>query len=105
MSDEKKLKDDEKKGGEFRIPPRTWIIWSAIISSILLLLLFKDRYETSSPVLNQFEFTQKVSSNLIVKAYVSCDVQNPLQSLFQISGKYYKTDAEGNKVAGTDGKP
>ncbi len=105
MSDEKKLKDDDKKGGEFRIPPRTWIIWSAIISSILLLLLFRDRYETSSPGLNQYEFTQKVNSNLIAKASVICDVQNPLQAIFPISGKYYPTDAEGNKKIGADGKP
>jgi len=105
MSDEKKLKDDEKKGGEFRIPPRTWIIWSAIISSILLILLFRDRVETASPVLNQYEFTQKVNSNLIARAYVNCDVQNPLQSLFRVSGKYYKTSAEGDKVDGADGKP
>jgi cell division protease FtsH len=97
MSDEKKLKDDEKKGGEFRIPPRTWIIWSAIISSILLLLLFKDRYETSSPALTQYQFTQLVNSNLIAKAYVSCDVQNPLQSLFQVSGKYYGPDKDGKQ--------
>ncbi|MBI3852356.1 MAG: ATP-dependent zinc metalloprotease FtsH [Verrucomicrobia bacterium] len=96
MADEKNLKDDEKKGGEFRIPPRTWIIWSAIISSILLILLFKDRYDTAGQVLTQYQFTQLVNSNLITKAYVSCDVQNPLQSLFQISGKY--------DVTGTDGK-
>src|SRR6185503_14085271 len=106
MADEKNLKDDEKKGGEFRIPPRTWIIWSAIISSVLLLLMFnKDKLESPSQVLTQYEFTQLVHSNLIAKAYISYDVQNPFLILNQVSGKYYKADKDGNKIVGSDGKP
>src|SRR5436189_241084 len=32
----------EKKSGEFRVPPRTWILWIVIIGAIPLLFLFKD---------------------------------------------------------------
>src|SRR5690349_2505195 len=99
MSEDKKINDDEKKSGEFRIPPRTWIVWSAIISGVLLLLLFnKERMmESSRQVLSQYEFTQLLNSNLIAKASVSYDVQNPFSNLYQITGKYYKADKEGRQ--------
>ena len=46
MSDDNKHSDEEKnpkKGGEFRVPPRTWLVWIAIFGGIILLMLFKDR--------------------------------------------------------------
>ena len=46
MSDENKHSEDEKnskKGGEFRVPPRTWVVWIAIFGGIILLMLLKER--------------------------------------------------------------
>ena len=34
------IKEPKKGGGEFRVPPRTWILWIAIIGAIPLLFLF-----------------------------------------------------------------
>ena len=36
MADEKYNDDDKpsKKGGEFRVPPRTWIVWIAIFDPL-----------------------------------------------------------------------
>ena len=36
MSDDNKYNDEEKnpKKGEFRVPPRTWIVWIAIFGGI-----------------------------------------------------------------------
>ena len=43
MSDENRNDDrNGKKGGEFKVPPRTYILWIAILGAIPLLLLFKD---------------------------------------------------------------
>ena len=43
MSEENKNRDDDrgKRGGDFRVPPRTWIIWIAILGSIPLLMIFR----------------------------------------------------------------
>ncbi len=93
MSDENKYNDEDKnpkKGGEFRVPPRTWIVWIAIFGGIILLMLFRDRMETTGDVLTQYQFFQKVESNQIVKATINYSPQSPL--LTDISGKYYKEE-------------
>src|SRR5437764_9426211 len=80
MSDENKYHDDEKtpkKGGEFRVPPRTWIVWIAIFGGIILLMLFRERMESQGEPLSQYQFFQKVDSNQIVKAVINYSPQSP----------------------------
>ncbi|MBI5386456.1 MAG: ATP-dependent zinc metalloprotease FtsH [Verrucomicrobia bacterium] len=91
----------EKRSAEFRVPPRAWILWIAILGSIPLLMLFKNQATTGPEVLEQFQFIQMVHSNLIAKAVVSYDAQSPLHL---IRGKYYKTGPNGQKVM-ESGKP
>ena len=107
MSDDNKNNDDgkpsPKKGGEFRVPPRTWIVWIAIFGGIISLMLFKDRLETQGDVLQAPVFLEKVDSNLIAHAVIS---YNPGTSAFaDIMGKYYRTDASGNIIKNSSGQP
>src|SRR5436190_12184200 len=93
MSDENKHSDDEKnsrKGGEFRVPPRTWIVWIAIFGGIILLMLFKEKMEAPGDTITQFKFQQLVESNQITQATINYNPQNPL--LNEVIGKYYKID-------------
>ena len=60
MADENK----EKKGGEFRVPPRTWILWIAIIGAIPLLFLFKDPRDNPE-VFTQAKFIEYFRSGQI----------------------------------------
>ena len=53
MSDENKK--DPKKGGEFRVPPRTWILWIVILGAIPLLLLFKERPDAGNHILDRVD--------------------------------------------------
>lgn len=96
MADENKFNDDDKnskKGGEFRVPPRTWVVWIAIIGSILLLVMMKGKMDVPGSVLQQSEFMAKVDAGLIVPgAKINYNPQSPLQ---EVSGEYYKTDAKG----------
>jgi hypothetical protein len=48
MADDNKYSDDDKntKKGEFRVPPRTWIVWIAIFGGIILLMLFKEKLDS-----------------------------------------------------------
>src|ERR1035438_2324511 len=98
MSDNNRSGDDDrtpKKGGEFRVPPRTWLVWIAIFGGIIVLMLFKDRMESPGDVLSQYQFQEMVNSNLIAQATISYNPQN--SALNEIAGKYYK-DAD-HKVA------
>lgn len=95
MSEESRNTNDDKtprKPGEFRVPPRTWVIWIAIIGGIMLLMLLRARMDSQGQVLSQYEFFQKVESNLIASATISYSPQSPL--LTEITGKYYKTDSD-----------
>ena len=75
-----------KKGPELKVPPRTWLVWMAVISAILVLLLFRDRMEPQGQELSQDSFMQKVESNQIVRATITYDPQSPF--LVEIVGKY-----------------
>ncbi|MGN6642297.1 MAG: ATP-dependent zinc metalloprotease FtsH, partial [Verrucomicrobiota bacterium] len=106
MADENKLNDDDKnpkKGGEFRVPPRTWIVWIAIIGSIMMLVLFRNKMDAPGKILTQHEFMAKVDANLIVPpAQVNYNPQSPLQ---EIVGAYYKADATGTALTNAPAVP
>src|SRR5712671_5311223 len=96
MADENKYNDDEKngkKGGEFRVPPRTWVVWIAILAGIIVLLMLREKMDAPGEQLTQYQFFQKVDSNLIARATISYSPQSPF--LTDISGKYYRTDKGG----------
>src|SRR5262245_13619204 len=99
MSDNNRKKNDEgndRKGGEFRVPPRTYLLWIAIIGAIPLLMIFKSSTSNQADSLTQSEFISKVDSNLIASGTIIYDPQSPY--LHEIRGKYYKLDADGDKV-------
>ncbi len=106
MPDENKSNDDEKtpkKGGEFRVPPRTWIVWIAIFGGIIMLMLMRDKWETQGEPLPQWRFMQLYDSNLIAQAVVNYNPQNPL--LTEIIGRYIVADKDGNVIKGENGRP
>jgi len=105
MADDNKYNDDEKsskKGGEFRVPPRTWIVWIAIFGGIILLMLAKEKMTPPSQPLSQHDFFLKVDSNLVARATVNYVAQSAY--LREIEGTYYETDRDGNKVI-VNGQP
>jgi len=98
MSDDNKHSDDEKnsrKGGEFRVPPRTWIVWIAIFGGIILLMLFKEKMDAPGEIISQYRFQQLVDSNQIAQATINYNPQNPLN---EVIGKYYKDNDHRTEV-------
>jgi len=107
MSDDNKNRDEDrggKKNGEFRVPPRTYIIWIAILGAIPLLMVFKGTGPASADVLSQVQFMQAYASNQIVQGTISYD---PQSLLHEVRGKYYRTDKSGVRVeaAGKQSEP
>ena len=95
MADNNRSGDDDRnprKSGEFRVPPRTWLVWIAIFGGIIVLMLFKDRMETPGDVLSQYRFQELVSSNQIVQATISYNPQN--SALNEVVGKYYRMEGD-----------
>jgi cell division protease FtsH len=100
MSDDNKNRDEErggKKNGEFRVPPRTYIIWIAILGAIPLLMVFKNTGPASADILSQTQFMQAFASNQIVQG-TSTIAYDPQSLLHEVRGKYYKTDKAGIRL-------
>jgi len=99
MADDNRLNDDDKnsrKSGEFRVPPRTWIVWIAIFGGMISLLLLKEKLGPQSELLSQYAFFQKVDAGLIAKATINYGGQSAW--LTDIIGSYYETDKDGNPI-------
>ena len=91
------MPEDGKPGvEEFRVRPRTYLIWIAILGLIPLLLIFKQDAAHEAQQLSQHDFMQKVANNLIVHATITLDQQSPY--LRDVRGVYLKTDGQGKTV-------
>ena len=98
MADDNRYNDNDKnkKPGDFRVPPRTWIVWIAIIGGLVSLITLKEKIDNSGETLTQYQFFQKVESNLVVKATINYGAQSAY--LTEITGKYIATDSEGTII-------
>src|SRR6185503_8597407 len=76
---------ETKKSGEFRVPPRTWILWIAIMGAIPLLFLFKDPRDNPE-LLSDIKFLQYFHSDQIKEGVIWWDAQSPFMQ--EITGKY-----------------
>src|SRR3954447_26668424 len=91
MSDDNRINDDDKnrKSGEFRVPPKTWIVWILIIGGILGLVLFRNQMTVPPESIKPSEFMAKLEANQIESATINYSPQSPLQ---EITGKYKVID-------------
>jgi cell division protease FtsH len=88
MSDENKINNDDKdskKNGEFRVPPKTWIVWIVIIGGILALVLFRNQMTPPVDTIQPKQFLEMVDAGLIDSATVNLSPQSPI---YDVIGKY-----------------
>ena len=96
MSDENK--NNDKKGGDFRLPPRNWVVWILLIFCVVLVALYRNQYSPASESgINQNRFKELVEAKQIAKGTVHF---NPNSEMKEISGTYYQVDKDG-KTNGT----
>ena len=97
MADDKQNKKNDgdkkpQKGGEFRIPPKTWIVWMVIFASIIGLMVIKEHVQSPNEPLKQPEFLRKMDANLIARGDM---IFSPQSQMVEIIGEYYVTDGMG----------
>src|SRR5436190_9796923 len=85
-----------KKGGEFKVPPRTYILWIAILGAIPLLMFFRNNATSSGENVSQAQFEQMVESNTITRAVIV--IGPPGTSLNDVSGRYVRTEPDGKQT-------
>src|SRR5712691_5700126 len=96
MPDDNRNDEKNKKSGEFKFSLRGYILWTVMLGAILLLMFFKTSGTSQGEPLDQAVFMDKVKAGLIAKGTITYDPQSPY--LRKVKGKYFKTDAEGNKI-------
>jgi len=99
MSDENKYSNEDKdsrKNGDFRVPPKTWIVWIVIFGGILTLFLFQKRFTEPSESILPKDFLAKVDAGLIDSATLNFSPQSPI---YDITGKYKEVGPNGEPKA------
>jgi cell division protease FtsH len=82
---------NDRNEGDFKSPPRPWLIWLAIFCMIPLLVVFKEKVDIKQKSLTRTEFLALVESNKIVSGIIH--YASPQSSeLREITGKYEGTD-------------
>jgi len=101
MSDENKINNDDKggkNGGDFRVPPKTWIVWIVVIGCILGLLLFHNNMNPPPNAISPQEFLAKVDAGTIDSATVNFSPQSPI---YDIQGKYRTPEKPNDPKSGS----
>src|SRR5258708_24139837 len=94
MADENR--NENKKSGEFKVPPGRYILWIAILAAAPLLILVKNSSTTQGDVLSQADFERLVESGQVTEGTV---IYNPPGTfLNEITGKYRKSGPDGKVV-------
>src|SRR5260221_3856426 len=87
-----------KKSGEFKVPPRTYILWIAILGAIPLLMFFRNNATSTADTIPQAQFEQLVDSNSIIKGIIILGPTATTFKVVDVSGRYLKTDPDGKSV-------
>ena len=115
MADDNRLNsnnDDknQKKSGEFRVPPRTYVVWIVILGGIIALMMLKQKMPGTGENLPPHRFLMLMESNQIVEATINYNAQTPF--LTEIVGKYKpdpetkrNPEAEPKRSGQVDAKP
>ncbi len=87
---------NDKKGGEMRVPPKTWLFWIAILGAIPLFMMIQNNNQPKYHTLTHLQLIQAVESNRVVEATISYDPQSPF--IQEITGKLTDTEPDGKPV-------
>ena len=95
MSEDNRPNDDkEKRGGEFRLPSKTLLVWIAIVGVIVVLFMARDRVEPKPERINYVQLTEMLEKGRIAEGKIVFSQQSPFVQT--VKGKYYRVDKDGN---------
>ena len=89
MAEDNKNPNEGRKNGEFKVPPRTYILWIAILGAIPLLMVFKNSGPSQVDRLTQTQFMLLVESNQVTKGVIIYDPQS--MWIHEVQGEYKKS--------------
>ena len=89
-----KRPDEENDNGDMKVPPKTLLIWIAILGLIPLIMFLQRQAETGSQeTINYAELQFLVDNDLVEKGVINYDPQSRLQ---EITGLYKEHEVSDN---------
>jgi cell division protease FtsH len=97
MSDENRNSNDgQKRGGDFRMASRNWIMWILIVCCVLLVALLKTQMAGRGEEITQNQFMELYQSKKIDEATVKFNPQS--QYTKEVVGTYFKDVERDGKL-------
>src|SRR5580658_2812986 len=98
-------RNDKRNGDNMRLPPRTFLIWIGIIAAFSVLFLLKNGTEQPVDKFTSYpQLGEKLTNNLIVPDSGEIIYNSQTPQIERITGRYYKTGADGKIELDKDGK-
>jgi cell division protease FtsH len=95
MLDKNEIPPNDNKGGDMKVPPRTLLVWIAILGIIPLVMFLHDQDETGSQrTLTYNEFAFIVANDLVIDGRVTFNPQSP--ELKEIAGNHREYSPTGD---------
>jgi cell division protease FtsH len=90
---------NDKRNGDMRLPPRTFLIWIGIIALFCVLFLVKNGTEQGPEKFTSYpQFQDKLTNNLIVPGSGKIAYNTQVPQIEHVSGEYYKTEKDGKRT-------
>ncbi len=99
MADDNKNGND-KKNGEFRMPPRNWVVWILLLVCLLMVALYHNQLIPPTGLLSPARFAELLNSNQIATATIQL---NPQAETRDVTGAYYQLDKDGKREKSATG--
>lgn len=100
MSDENKPNNSgkDRKPGDVKVPPRTWLVWTLILIVIPMVIFFRTQKEQKYPQVTRQKLQQILDSDMQVEGKI---FYPPPQSsyLSEITGTFFTTNSAGTQQA------
>ncbi|MFM1942027.1 MAG: ATP-dependent zinc metalloprotease FtsH [Verrucomicrobiota bacterium] len=85
----------DRRPPELRVPPRTWLIWIAILAMIPILWRFHEQTGVATETLKYEKFIQLVKDNKITKGVIHYSPQS--DKIHEIEGEYKESETSEAK--------
>ena len=89
---------NDKRNGDMRLPPRTFLVWIGIIAAFSVLFLLKNGTEPQvEDFANYGQLRDKLTNNLIVPDSGKITYGGQVPDIKRVTGRYYKIEKDGKK--------
>ncbi len=90
---------NDKRNGDMRLPPRTFLVWIGIIAAFSVLFLLRNGTEPQVEEFSSYpQLHDKLINNLIVPDSGKITYGSQVPDIKRVTGRYYRIEKDGKKT-------